>query len=58
VAVTSSPEKAAVARAAGAHDTVPADGFRAAVTELTGGRGVDVMAGWTVDVRRRYQAAY
>jgi NADPH2:quinone reductase len=43
VAVTSSPEKAAVARAAGAHDTVPADGFRAAVTELTGGRGVDVV---------------
>jgi NADPH:quinone reductase len=43
VAVTSSPEKAAVAQAAGAHDTVAADGFLARVKELTGGAGVDVV---------------
>ena len=43
IAVTSTPEKAEVARAAGAHDTVPADGFRDAVKELTGGRGVDLV---------------
>ncbi len=41
VAVVSSPEKAAVAAAAGADETVPVDGFRARVTELTG--GVDVV---------------
>ena len=43
IAVTSSPEKAEVARAAGAHDTVLADGFRDAVGGLTGGRGVDLV---------------
>jgi NADPH2:quinone reductase len=43
VAVVSSPEKAAVATAAGAHETVPADGFLARVKELTGGAGVDVV---------------
>jgi NADPH2:quinone reductase len=43
VAVTSSPEKAEVAAAAGAHETVPADGFLARVKELTGGAGVDVV---------------
>lgn len=43
IAVTSTPEKAAVARAAGAREAVPVDGFLAAVRELTGGRGVDVI---------------
>jgi NADPH2:quinone reductase len=43
VAVVSSPDKAAVARAAGAHETVPADGFLAGVKELTGGVGVDLV---------------
>jgi NADPH2:quinone reductase len=43
IAVTSSPEKAKVARAAGAHETVAADDFRAQVAELTGGAGVDVV---------------
>ncbi|SDN75465.1 NADPH:quinone oxidoreductase family protein [Geodermatophilus sp. DSM 45219] len=43
VAVVSSARKAEVARAAGAHDVVPADGFRDAVHRLTGGRGVDVV---------------
>jgi NADPH:quinone reductase len=43
VAVVSSPEKAAVATAAGAHETVPADGFLARVEELTDGAGVDVV---------------
>ncbi len=43
IAVTSSAEKAEVARAAGAHETVLADGFRDAVKELTGGRGVDLV---------------
>lgn len=43
VAVVSSARKAAVARAAGAHDAVPADGFRDEVDRLTGGRGVDVV---------------
>jgi NADPH2:quinone reductase len=43
VAVVSSPDKAAVATAAGAHETVPADGFLARVKELTGGAGVDVV---------------
>ncbi len=43
IAVVSSPEKAEVARAAGATDVVPADGFRDAVRELTDGRGVDVV---------------
>ena len=43
VAVVSTPEKAAVAAAAGAQETVPADGFLARARELTGGRGVDVV---------------
>jgi NADPH:quinone reductase len=43
IAVTSSLEKAEVARAAGAHETAPADGFLARVKELTGGKGVDVV---------------
>ena len=43
IAVTSSPEKAEVARAAGAAETVSTDDFRAQVKELTGGRGVDLV---------------
>jgi NADPH2:quinone reductase len=43
IAVVSSGAKAETARRAGAHETVPADGFRAAVSELTDGRGVDVV---------------
>ena len=43
VAVVSSPGKAAVATAAGAHETVPVDGFLGRVRELTGGAGVDVV---------------
>jgi len=43
VAVVSSEEKGRVARAAGADDVVPVDGFLAAVKELTGGRGVDLV---------------
>lgn len=43
VAVVSTEEKAAVATAAGAHDVVLLDGFKDAVRELTGGRGVDVV---------------
>ncbi|MGY1709060.1 NADPH:quinone oxidoreductase family protein [Geodermatophilus sp. SYSU D00758] len=43
VAVVSTPGKAEVARAAGAHDVVPVDGFRDEVRRLTGGRGVDVV---------------
>ena len=43
IAVVSTPEKAEVARAAGATDTVLVDGFRDAVKELTGGRGVDIV---------------
>ncbi len=43
VAVVSTPGKADVARAAGAHDVVPVDGFREEVHRLTGGRGVDVV---------------
>src|SRR3954451_9126790 len=43
VAVVSTPEKGEVARAAGAHDVVPVDGFRDEVRRLTGGRGVDVV---------------
>ena len=45
VAVVSSPEKAAVAKEAGAHETVPADGFLARVKELTDGAGVDPVGG-------------
>lgn len=43
VAVVSTQEKGEVARAAGAHDVVLVDGFKDAVKELTGGRGVDVV---------------
>jgi NADPH:quinone reductase len=43
VAVTSTREKGEVAKAAGADDVVLADGFKDAVKELTGGRGVDVV---------------
>jgi NADPH2:quinone reductase len=43
IAVVSSQEKAEVARKAGADETVLADGFLAAVKELTGGRGVDLV---------------
>ena len=43
IAVTSSPEKAEVAKAAGAHETVTTDDFRGQVKELTGGKGVDLV---------------
>lgn len=43
IAVVSTEEKIAVAQAAGATDVVLADGFKDAVKELTGGRGVDVV---------------
>lgn len=43
VAVVSSQDKAEVARAAGASDVVLVDGFKDAVKELTGGRGVDIV---------------
>src|ERR1700742_2392994 len=43
VAVVSTEEKAEVATAAGATDVVLADGFKDAVKELTGGRGVDIV---------------
>lgn len=43
IAVTSTQAKASVARTAGADDVVLADGFLAAVKDLTGGRGVDVV---------------
>ncbi len=43
IAVVSSEDKADIARAAGATDVVLADGFKDAVKELTGGRGVDVV---------------
>ncbi|MGD1173285.1 NADPH:quinone oxidoreductase family protein [Mycobacterium seoulense] len=43
IAVVSTEEKADVATAAGATDVVLADGFKDAVKELTGGRGVDVV---------------
>jgi NADPH:quinone reductase len=43
IAVVSTEDKAAVARAAGADDTVLAEGFRDAVKERTAGRGVDVV---------------
>jgi NADPH2:quinone reductase len=43
VAVVSTDAKGEVARAAGADDVVLADGFLAAVKELTGGRGVDLV---------------
>ncbi|MBO0677561.1 NADPH:quinone oxidoreductase family protein [Mycolicibacterium sp. S2-37] len=43
IAVVSTEEKIAVAQAAGATDVVLTDGFKDAVKELTGGRGVDVV---------------
>jgi NADPH2:quinone reductase len=43
IAVVSDDGKAAVAHRAGADETVPADGFRAAVADLTDGRGVDLV---------------
>lgn len=43
IAVVSTPEKADVARAAGADEAVLLDGFKEAVQELTGGAGVDVV---------------
>ncbi len=43
IAVVSTEAKADVATAAGATDVVLADGFKDAVKELTGGRGVDVV---------------
>jgi len=43
IAVVSTDAKAEVARAAGATDVVLAEGWLAAVKELTGGRGVDVV---------------
>jgi NADPH2:quinone reductase len=43
IAVVSTDEKAAVARQAGADETVLVEGFKDAVKELTGGRGVDVV---------------
>jgi NADPH:quinone reductase len=43
LAVVSTPEKADVARAAGAHEVLPVDGFRNEARRLTDGRGVDVV---------------
>ncbi len=43
IAVVSSPDRAQVARAAGAHEVVLAEGFRDAVAGLTSRRGVDVV---------------
>jgi NADPH:quinone reductase len=43
IAVVSTEEKAAVARAAGADETVLLDGFKDAVLDRTDGRGVDVV---------------
>jgi NADPH2:quinone reductase len=43
IAVVSTDEKAEVASRAGADEVVRADGFLAAVKELTGGRGVDLV---------------
>jgi NADPH2:quinone reductase len=43
IAVVSTEEKAAVAKAAGADEAVLIDGFRDAVASLTEGRGVDVV---------------
>ncbi|EIE99532.1 NADPH:quinone oxidoreductase family protein [Saccharomonospora glauca] len=43
IAVTSSPEKSDMARRAGAHEVVSPDDFRAAVKDLTGGAGVDLV---------------
>ncbi len=43
IAVVSTEDKGEVARAAGASDVVLAEGFKDAVKELTGGRGVDIV---------------
>ncbi|MBU3686585.1 MAG: NADPH:quinone oxidoreductase family protein, partial [Mycobacterium sp.] len=43
IAVVSTQDKAEVARANGATDVVLADGFKDAVAELIGGRGVDIV---------------
>lgn len=43
IAVTSTQAKAAVAKAAGADEAIPVEGFKDAALELTGGRGVDVL---------------
>ncbi|WP_028637958.1 NADPH:quinone oxidoreductase family protein [Nocardioides sp. URHA0032] len=43
IAVVSTEEKAEVARTAGADEAVLLDGFRDAVKDLTGGKGVDVV---------------
>lgn len=43
IAVVSTEEKAAFAKAAGADETVLVDGFRDAVAQLTGGQGADVV---------------
>src|SRR3954447_26051462 len=43
IAVVSTTEKGKVARAAGAHEVVPVDGFRDEVRRLTDGRGGDVI---------------
>src|SRR5271168_2215106 len=43
IAVVSTEEKAEIATAAGATDVVLTEGFKDAVRELTGGRGVDVV---------------
>ncbi|HET9875230.1 MAG TPA: NADPH:quinone oxidoreductase family protein [Mycobacterium sp.] len=43
IAVVSTPEKADVARAAGATDAVLVDGFKDAVRQMTDGRGVDII---------------
>lgn len=43
IAVTSTEEKATLARRAGAAHTVPVEGFKDAAKELTDGRGVDMV---------------
>ncbi len=43
IAVVSTPEKAEIAAAAGAHETVLVEGFKERVQELTDGHGVDVV---------------
>jgi NADPH2:quinone reductase len=43
IAVVSTEEKATVARDAGADEVVMVEGFKDAVKELTGGRGVDIV---------------
>jgi NADPH2:quinone reductase len=43
IAVVSSTEKGDIARRAGAHEVVLADGFRDEIKRITGDRGVDVV---------------